>query len=88
MKTVKHPPRGGLIPTTIVTVRYGIARSSKGRSTGRTWPPSLDIEMLEQFLINPPYYRGISGSQEIAVEASEEFLALTVRAHGYKAPDA
>jgi len=49
--------------------------------------PDFDVELLEQFLLGPLYYRGILDGQEITDEATAAFLQLAIRALGYKAPD-
>ncbi|MBJ32175.1 MAG: hypothetical protein CL466_12340 [Acidimicrobiaceae bacterium] len=47
----------------------------------------LDLDLLEQFLIGPIYYRGILGGLEITDEVVDGFLHLVLRALGYAAPD-
>ena len=47
----------------------------------------LDVDLLEQFLIGPIYYRGVLDGLEISDEVVDEFLHLAVRALGYTAPD-
>jgi len=88
MKMVKHPPGGGRETNHYLdsTVRY---RQILQRAVDREdVVPSLDIEMLKQFLISPSYYNGNFGAQKITDEAGGEFLALAVWAVGYEAPDA
>ncbi len=49
--------------------------------------PDLDVDLLEQFLIGPLYYRGILDGQEITDDTVSGFLTLAVRALAYAAPD-
>ena len=49
--------------------------------------PDLDVDLLEQFMVGPIYYRGILEGQEITDEAVEGFLSLAVRPLGYMSPD-
>lgn len=49
--------------------------------------PDLDVDLLEQFLIGPIYYRGILDGQAISDEVVDGLLRLSVSALGYVAPD-
>ncbi len=83
-----HDPELGRAMAADRRATWNTLREVLGRAIDRgDIAPDVDVDVLEQFLVGPIYYRGILEAQEITDEAVAGFLALAVRALGYEAPD-